>query len=471
MTEKLQMTKDFRYDSEECTLPCGTEVQIDQDFAVNNEMQADLQLSDGVFNVVETITEINAQGALNHKKEASVVTLPFIEQVLNQMGINVADNEITGETEIEGMGNEYSKNKANEILPTLVRDKLAHMGIKTSRSWIKECITTIADRNRYNPARNMLINTVWDGVDRISELYKILGITESIDDSIDRKEKKKRYRNYIKKWLHQGVAILFNGTDEKEDPYGADGALILLGPQGIGKSRFFFVIVPDPSWHGEMQVLNITNKDNLIEALSKWIVELGEIDGTMKLQQAGLKTFLTKSMDEIRYHYGHKAKIMYRRTSFCGTVNKNKFLVDETGSRRFWVIKVEHIDLKMLERIDRNWTCQLWAQVYRTMYLPDKKHQGFRLTPEEREQLIIDNREFFITTNGEESLFDNLCWELPVEQWEYISMSELAEKLGGLNPAQTGRSVKKLMTTDSRILSKNAHGHKKLYLLPPVRDI
>lgn len=135
----------------------------------------------------------------------------------------------------------------------------------------------------------------------------MLGLIESSEDSIDRQEKKKRYMIYIRKWLHQGVAMLFNGVKDeenksvsgteneiKESPYGADGVLILLGDQGIGKSRVLLVIVPDPFWHGEMQVLNITNKDNLIEALSKWIVELGEIDGTMKLQQAGLKTFLKK---------------------------------------------------------------------------------------------------------------------------------------------------------------------------------
>lgn len=123
----------------------------------------------------------------------------------------------------------------------------------------------------------------------------------------------------------------------------------------------------------------------------------------------------------------------------------------------------------MLENVDKNWACQLWSQVYRTMYLQD--HQGFRLTPEERDQLIIYNREFLITTTEEKGLFENLCWELPVEQWKYVSMNELAEKMGGMDPGQAGKRINRLLENDTRIMRKNFHGHKIKYLLPPIRDM
>ena len=140
-------------------MPCGSGAQVEKDFEVNNEMENDCKLSDSVINAVEPDTEITVLESSIQKKEPLVVTVPLIKRVLQEMGISVADNVITGETEIKGMGNEYSRNKAYDILTTLVRDKLVNMGVNTSRSRIIECITTIADINRFNPARDMLLNT------------------------------------------------------------------------------------------------------------------------------------------------------------------------------------------------------------------------------------------------------------------------------------------------------------------------
>ena len=40
-------------------------------------------------------------------------------------------------------------------------------------------INTIADTYAYNPVEDMLKSQEWDGYDRITELYKIMGISDN----------------------------------------------------------------------------------------------------------------------------------------------------------------------------------------------------------------------------------------------------------------------------------------------------
>ena len=70
------------------------------------------------------------------------------------------------------------------------------------------------------------------------------------------------------------------------------------------------------------------------------LCELGELDSTLKREQSSLKAFITQPLDTIRMPYAEKATKTPRRTSFCGTVNPQDYLRDETGSRRFWTIPV-----------------------------------------------------------------------------------------------------------------------------------
>ena len=62
-----------------------------------------------------------------------------------------------------------------------------------------DCLVLIEDENRYNPVEEMFKNTQYDGIDRLTKLAEILGIAEN-----------KTYVLYLKKWLHQCVAMALN---------------------------------------------------------------------------------------------------------------------------------------------------------------------------------------------------------------------------------------------------------------------
>lgn len=206
---------------------------------------------------------------------------------------------------------------------------------------------------------------------RLPEIFAILGI---LGDELS--------ETLVKKWLIQCVSLLYNNVGS---PFGADGVLVLVGRQGIGKTCFFRRLAIESNLFGEGKSLNFSDKDTLISATGYWLTELGEIEATLKGDRERLKAFITSTVDEYRRAYARAATKALRRTSFCGSANSADFLTDQTGNRRFWTVPAEKIDL---ERLDKLNVLQLWAEI---KTFSDADRQAFRLTSEEREALANRN--------------------------------------------------------------------------------
>ena len=384
--------------------------------------------------------------------DEGMVTSDDIRRALKTMGITVRLDVISSQVEITGMPEQYSYTNAANTLPTLIYDYFSKRGIRVTKQVIEDSLILIEDENRFNPVEEMVTSTTWDGEDRISALISILGISHDED-----------YILIFTKWLHQCIAMALN--DDME-PYGADGAFVIQGPQGCGKTFFCRTIAMKSDWFAEGISIDLDKKDSIIQATGKWIAEMGELDSTLKREQSALKAFVTSAKDTYRLPYAKVAVNKPRRTSFCATVNPKEFLNDETGSRRFWVVEPTDIDVASLKELDADWLRQLWTQVYHTLFLPDP--QGFRLTDEERERLEKRNEQYSKPIPGEIEILDQLHWEVPVEKWQWKKTSDLIKDLNlrGVNANQIGRVLTKLMKRDGRIKCKAPHNVKH-YLVPP----
>jgi putative DNA primase/helicase len=101
------------------------------------------------------------------------------------------------------------------------------------------------------------------------------------------------------------------------------------------------------------------NKDTVISAVSHWLVELGELDGTLRRADiARLKGFISQDCDQFRRPYARAEDKAPRRTVFFASVNPEQFLADDTGNVRWWTVPVAAINHSHAIEMQ-----QLWAEV------------------------------------------------------------------------------------------------------------
>lgn len=144
----------------------------------------------------------------------------------------------------------------------------------------------------------------------------------------------------IRKWLIGAVARAMRPGCQM------DYCLVLKGAQGLLKSTSLKTLAGEEwftSSHAEQE------KDFLLNIQSCWIYELAELEAITRKKQAGaLKNLISTATDTFRPPYGRTAERMPRQSVFCATVNKDQFLRDDTGNRRYWVVPIEGT-----EKLDR----------------------------------------------------------------------------------------------------------------------
>lgn len=389
------------------------------------------------------------------------VTIPLVETALQVMGVRVGRNEITGKVEISGMPAEYSQQNAADTLPVLVHDFFVKNKVKAGVDIIRQCISALSDKNRFNPVKLWLQSLTWDGCDRWQMIYEILGIDASHDDpNDDNYAHRTLYRTMVRKWFLQCVAL---GVAGGEEIGGAEGALVLQGPQGCGKTLFFKAITPKYKWFGEGLRIDMADKDTIIRATSVWIAELGELDSTMKKDQSSLKAFITSASDTIRAPYGATYITGTRHASFCGTVNPEDYLRDDTGDRRFFTVPVKSIDCDTLLHISADIVAQVWAQAY-CEWVWDKR--CYRLTAAEHDELNESNEAFREKIAGQEEVEDYLDFNLPEDQYRYVYAANLADLVKrGTNAKVVGRALTRI-SRELKHIKKRRTMKGMLWLVP-----
>lgn len=343
-----------------------------------------------------------------------VLTPETLSEWLGKNGISIGYDEIGKNLIVGGLWDENPEQlEAN--LPALIFSKIQTEFQRCTIQTVQAYLSIIASRNVRNPAKSLVEPVEWDGVSRLPEVFSILGVSgDELSETL------------VKKWLIQCVSLLYNSVGS---PFGADGVLVLIGRQGVGKTRFFRRLAVENVLFGEGRSLTFADKDTLISATGYWITELGEIEATLKGDRERLKAFITSTVDEYRRPYARASTKALRRTSFCGSANSADFLTDQTGNRRFWTVPVEKIDL---ERLDKLNVLQLWAEI---KTLSDADRQAFRLTPDEREALSARNSNHtqFLPAEAEcaDLLADVSCGAYRVE-WVLQSVTDFKERYSTL---------------------------------------
>lgn len=391
---------------------------------------------------------------VRESKQRKVLTLPIIETTMQELGISAGFDVITKRAVISGLPehNEFipaayyslpEKERAEQasgILPLLLQSFFKTMEYSNAgRDFISDGLHAITQARPINPVRDMLLAENWDGVDRITKLHDLLNIN-------DWKYESACYQRFLQKWLHQSVAMALN-----DGSLGCSFCLTLQGAQGGGKTTFFRKLAVRPEWFSEGLSIDVSNKDSLLKLDKVWIAELGELDSTLKREQASLKALVSAPNNMYRLPYGRDVETVVRRTSICATVNPRESLRDETGSRRFAFIPLkDKLDrLLMYEVMTPEWCAMLWRQVYSELYLV-KGAANFYLDDDDLAFSERANEEFRVSVPGEIELRDALEWDTQPENWQWYTLTELINKVDALkdsrvSPERVGKAVAKIL--------------------------
>lgn len=227
---------------------------------------------------------------------------------------------------------------------------LQRAGIRVTPPVAADAVQAVGQENRINPVRTYLEDVEWDGVDRLDEwVATYLGAAPppAEDGSID------TGRAYLAavgaKWMISAVARVFRPGCK------VDCMLVLEGPQGARKSSALATLAG--SFFSD-DLADLGSKAAAEQLQGVWIVELAELDSLQRVGVTTIKSFLSRQQDVFRPSYGRRALPHPRQCVFAGSGNRDDYLRDATGARRFWPVVCGTIEIAALER-DRD---LLWAE-------------------------------------------------------------------------------------------------------------
>jgi predicted P-loop ATPase len=147
--------------------------------------------------------------------------------------------------------------------------------------------------------------------------------------------------------------------------------LILEGRQGIGKSRGLAALAGERFFSDA--AIDFASKDACQTIHGVWILELAELDAILRREPSTVKAFVSRSIDRYRPPYARAPENVPRSVVFAGTVNHGSYLSDQTGNRRYWVVRCDGtIDVEGL-RAARD---ALWAEATHLYRAGERWHLG-----------------------------------------------------------------------------------------------
>jgi predicted P-loop ATPase len=282
------------------------------------------------------------------------------------------------------MSQQIEMDEAGELDIGLIYLRIAEeLGRDIAKQTASDLVQAIALKNTYSPVRDYLKSlTDVKPIDLDSLAKRYFGT----DDPLHAK--------FFKNTLVGAVARAF------EPGCQVDTTCILYGPQGLLKSRCWQTLASDP-WFTD-NLSEASEKDEKMKLRHSWILEYSEFESVYKRKEVSqLKSFLTSRFDTFRRPYGRSIEKFPRTSVFVGTTNREEFLSDSTGERRFLVIPVsQRIPIKTVEA-ERD---SIWAAAVAAY----KAGEQWWLTPEEDKLLAEANKTWQSSDTWEASILSHL---------------------------------------------------------------
>ena len=340
-------------------------------------LNRDRLLVEKIFQTVYSVAEQEAYRKKHKIRPLKSVPEDTIQAMKTEIFLNsnfeLRKNLLTGVAEYR---ERFSDDQRFKPLTEEVRNDMTlratELGLK---SWDRD-VNRFIDSTRieqYDPVNSWLDQLPkWDGHDYIAELAARVPTSQP------------HWEKYLRYWL---VGMVAQWRESDKQLTGNALTPLLIGRQGCGKTRFCKIILPPELRDYYNDKLNFKNEFDLNIALTSFaLINIDEFDKTTNSQQIVLKYLLSSSDVKFRPPYGKTIKLYRRYTSFIGTTNQLKPLVDPTGSRRFVCVGVTgNINFE-----DNLYHEQLFAQALHLF----NKGERFWLNDDEIATLIQENEPY-----------------------------------------------------------------------------
>ena len=217
-------------------------------------------------------------------------------------------------------------------------------GLDFTEKHIRDAVVTLCNETQFNPVVEMLAEAEasWDGVARLDRMA--VDHFNAADTELN--------RACIRKTMIAAVARA------RQPGCKFDTITVLEAPEGWNKSSAWAVLAGEGNFSDE-SILGKAGREVQEQLSGVWKHENAELAGITKAEVEVIKAFASRQVDRARPAYGHFLVEQPRHSIEVGTTNADKYLLSQTGNRRFWPVEVRaRIDLRAL----RAARLQLWGE-------------------------------------------------------------------------------------------------------------
>ena len=360
-------------------------------------------------------------------KDVQKATIENVQYVVAECGFSVLKNYMTGEVELTHADEAFDVIEVPTERALMTRELLISLANRVGislRATLDELLHTMAANNGYHPVCDWIASKKWDGVDRFRALADTLEVSNP------------QWRDIV--LLRASIQAIVAWTNwARETPFSVSQVVVLVGPQGCGKSTLIGSLLP-AQWRLLEQTASFghaSSKDDERRLTSSPLVELAELESTISRVEAGhLKSFLSRPVDKMRLPYDRAITTRPRCTSFWASVNDSQFLNDPTGARRFWPIEVTKCNA--FHEIDMQ---QYWAQMLHLFMQGER----WTLTHDEAKLhgVIVEEHRVESPAEGRLQELRARMKHVPKGEWSFATASDIARYYNLPDNYATSRAV------------------------------
>ena len=260
------------------------------------------------------------------------------------------------------------------------------------------------------------------------------------------------WHHCFKKWF---VAMVAGWQDEYIVNH---QVIVFVGKQGIYKSTWLNRLIPPQLavYTTDHIDLDRLDKDERLRAAEYGLINIDELDKLTDRQLNKIKAMITSTHVDERASYGRHKEKRVRVASYCASGNKEEFLTDQTGNRRWLPFHVVSIDSPFTH------TLPYEGMYSQALYLL-RNDFDYWFDLSDIQTLSAHVEEFMVPTNEEQLIqvyFSPIKADQPGAM--FITVAELSAKLiqyGNLRKEPDPRRLGAIMTKLG--FEKATKGHNK----------